>query len=174
MKSVEPALQPGESAQPSSSLISVDSEGDWFYQGNPIHRPDILELFVTQVRQTPDGTYRIEWQGKSCAVEVADTPFVAVRADRLKCEGSGEECILVRIKHLPTPQVLDPSSLRVGHGNVLYGTVSGGRRIRFSRPAYYQIASWIAEGEKPGAFHLELNGVRYPVVFEEDVVMEPA
>jgi uncharacterized protein len=147
-----------------SSGISVDQEGDWYYQEDKITREDILELFLSNIEQPSGGPYFIDWRGQRCALEVADTPFVITRVDRvLSKDGHGEE-ILLRLKHLPTPEILDPTTLRIGTGNVPYCTIRNGQyRARFSRPAYYQLAIWIACDPHTEAFFLELNDTRYPL-----------
>jgi len=147
-----------------SSGISVDREGDWFYQEDKIIREDILELFLSNLRLTSGGTFIIDWRGQRCALEVTDTPFIVSRVDRITSEQATHEEIQIRLKHLPHPEILDPSTLRVGEDNVPYCSIRNGQfRARFSRPAYYQLAAWIEYDPDTGAFYLELNGHRFPI-----------
>jgi uncharacterized protein len=146
------------------SGIYVDQEGDWHYQEDKITREDILELFLTNLTLTGDGTFVIHWMGQLCTIDVADTPFIVSRVDRIPLDDDKREEILIRLMHLPDPEVLDPSTLKVEEGNVPYCSVRNGRfRARFSRPAYYQLAAWIEQNPDTGAFYLELNGSQYPV-----------
>lgn len=158
-----------------SSGIHVDQEGDWHYQEDKITRGDILELFLTNLTLTAGGTFVIHWMGQRCTIEVADTPFIVSRVDRVQPEGEKHEEILIRLKHLPDPEVLDPSTLKVEEGNVPYCSVGNGRfRARFSRPAYYQLAAWIEQDPDTGAFYLELDGRQYPVGTADQLTREDA
>jgi len=57
---------------------------------------------------------------------------------------------------------LDPATLSVGTGNVLYTRVKGGStRARFLRPAYYQLAPAIEE--QGGRFLLTSGGARFEI-----------
>jgi uncharacterized protein len=151
-----------------SSGISVDREGDWYYQEDKIIREDILELFLSNLCLTSDGTFVIEWRGQRCALEATDTPFIVSRADRIRSEETEHEEILIQLKHLTEPEVLDPSTLQIGADNVPYCSIRNGQvRARFSRPAYYQLAEWIECDPDTDAFYLELNGSRYPIALAE-------
>lgn len=144
------------------SSIYVDAEGDWFHQGSKIIRPEILQFLVTNLQETPDGNFIVQWQGQKCSIEVADTPLIIVRVDRITSEETLTDYIKLGIKHLPFQEFLDPASLFVGEANVLYCRIMGGRfRARFSRPAYYQLATWIEEDKDSGLYYIELNGIKY-------------
>ncbi len=153
--------------------IAVDVEGEWFYRGAKLVREDIIELFLNCVRLNPGGPsegkspFCIEWKQSLCSLDVADTPFVIARVDKILQnpeESPKEEAILLSLKHLSAGEILDPSTLYVGKDNVLYCRIRGGVfPTRFSRPAYYQLAEWIEEDSSTGGFVLELNGLRYPV-----------
>lgn len=159
---------PAESVKPFESMLTssiyVDEEGDWYYHNDKISREDILELFLTNLCLASGGLFFIAWGGQRCALEVADTPFIVTRVDRVRSqEGQGEE-LIIRLKHLPAAEILDPSTLKVGEGNIPYCTIRNGQyRARFSRPAYYQLAAWIDFDPATESFFLELNGTRYPI-----------
>ncbi len=146
------------------SDIYVDREGDWYYRGDKIIREDILQVFLSNLRLASEGGYVIDWRGQRCALGVADTPFIITRVDRVRSEKEEREAILIRLKHLPDPEFLDPSTLRIGEGSVPYCTVRNGQfRARFSRPAYYQLAEWIEWDNDADSFYLELNGIRFSI-----------
>ena len=148
--------------------IYVDAEGDWFYQGNKIIREDILAFFYDHLEYSADGLFTIVWKDQRCVLKVDDTPWMITRVDRSPSGEEGGEQFKVTLKHLPTPEFLDPKSLWVGKDNVLYARVRSGRfPARFSRPAYYQIGEWIQEDPASGDFFLELKGERYPIQFRQ-------
>lgn len=145
-----------------SGDIYVDSEGDWFYQGNRITREDILQSFYDRLQMSADNSYVIVWEQQRCALRVDDTPFVIARVDRRSTGGAIGEQFQLTLKHLPAPEVLNPDSLWVGKDHVLYARIRSGLFIaRFSRPAYYQIAAWIQDDPATGQFFLEANGERH-------------
>lgn len=159
---------PAESGKPLESMLSsgiyVDEEGDWYFQEDRIIREDILEFFFANLALASGGPFFIDWRGQRCALEVADTPFIVTRVDRVRLQEGPDEAIVIRIKHLPGSETLDPSTLLVGKGNIPYCTVRNGQyRARFSRPAYYQLAVWIDFDPVTATFFLELNGTRYPI-----------
>ncbi|MCK8602463.1 DUF1285 domain-containing protein [Desulfoferrobacter suflitae] len=142
--------------------IFVDAEGDWFHKGSKITRDDILELFYEHLSLTPENEFIIDWRGKRCSLDVADTPFVISRVDRTASQEG--EAILLTLRHIKAPVRLVPETLYVGHANILYCRIRAGRfPARFSRPAYYQLAEWIGEDPAHGQFFLELNGKSYPI-----------
>ncbi len=151
-----------------SSEISVDEEGDWFNEGVAITREDIVRFFLENVREMQDGSYLIVWGDSRCAVDVADTPFVVSRVDRIGDAGAGTDRILLKLKHLPEPVPLAPETLVSAPNNILYCRIHDSRyRARFSRPAYYQLAHWIEEDPETGGFCLVLGQERFPISMDE-------
>jgi len=143
--------------------IFVDEEGEWFHKGNRIIRDDILDLFYENLAITPEGRFIIDWRGKQCMLEAADTPFVISRVDRIESEDGGE-AIFLTLRHIASRVQLVPETLQVGKENVMYCRIRSGQfPARFSRPAYYQLAEWIEENPKNGQFYIELNRNRYPL-----------
>jgi uncharacterized protein len=158
-----------------SSGIYVDQEGDWHYQDDKITREDILELFLTNLNLSAGGTFVIHWMGQHCTLKVADTPFIVSRVDRIQLDDEKRDEMVICLKHLPDPEVLDLSTLKIGEGNIPYCSVRNGQfRARFSRPAYYQLAAWIEQDPDTGAFYLELNGRQYPLETADQPTREDA
>ncbi|SFN06100.1 DUF1285 domain-containing protein [Thermodesulforhabdus norvegica] len=143
--------------------IKVDSEGNWFYEGRPIIREDILKLFYSNLHFSREKGFWIEWQGKACTLDVEDTPYVVIDVEKKEQPG-GNEYFLLRLRHIKETEQLDPRTLFVGRGNVLYCKIKGGEvKARFSRPAYYRLAKWIEEDN--GTFYVCLNGKRYNIAY---------
>lgn len=148
--------------------IRIDEDGDWFYNGSRIFRPEILETLYEKLELSPAGEYILsDFKGR-CLLEVADTPFVVSRVD-LERDGAGGERIMIRFKNIPRTEILDPRTLKTGKDNVLYCTMAqGGFPARFSRPAYYQLADFIGEEESGEGFFIELGGLRHPINSSEE------
>lgn len=148
--------------------ITVDKEGFWHYEGRELIRKDIVEYLLENVVLEEDGKYVIGIETGRCELDVADTPFVIFRVDRVKRESSGEEQVFLSLRHLSATEVLDPGTLHTGAENVLYCRIRKGVfRARFSRPAYYEFTAWVEEDDRTGEFFIELNGKRYPIHAED-------
>lgn len=134
--------------------ISVDAEGNLFGKGAPMTHPKVRRtVFDSAVLE--EGLYLLREAGKTCQLEVADTLFVVCRA---RAQGDGVRLTL----NDGESEDLDPSTLYIGDGDVIYCQVKQGRfPARFLRPAYYQLAELVVpEGD---GFSLDLGGKRYPL-----------
>jgi hypothetical protein len=88
-------------------------------------------------------------------VEVADAPFVITRLER---RGQSLRAWL----NDGTEQDVDPTTLRVGPGDVPYCAVKGGAfEARLSRAAAYQLLDLADYDERSGTGTLQLGGRQY-------------
>jgi hypothetical protein len=67
--------------------LKIDREGRWFYQGSPITRASLVQVFASILRKDPDG-YFLVTPVEKVSVEVEDAPFLAVELHRT---GEGED-----------------------------------------------------------------------------------
>jgi len=144
--------------------IFIDREGDWYYRGSPMQRADIVSHLCQHLRrEESSGLYIIQLAEQRCYLEVEDTPLVVTSVSH-KVEGQEEdnEELFLSIKHLASPEPLDPETLWVGSENVLYCRVKEDTiPARFLRSAYYQLAEFIHEDIEEHRFYLLLRGRRY-------------
>jgi hypothetical protein len=140
----------------SSGRISFRRDGRWYNDDEPIGNARIAKLFSRCLQPTGDGRWQIAMADERAFVEIEDTPWVVTGVG-----GDAARGFTVRLND-DSEEPLDPASLAVGAGNVLYTRVKEGRhRARFLRPAYYQLAPAIAEHD--GRFTLEVAGRRHPI-----------
>ncbi len=125
-------------------------------------RKDIVRLFIENMTLSPDGSYVIDLNGQRCRLDVEDTLFVVRRVEvREGTDGKGKGFFLLLSDE--TGEFLSAETLEIGDRGVLYCRVKqGGFKARFSRPAYYQITSYVEEDQ--GLFYLPLNGLRFPLL----------
>ncbi|RLA93188.1 MAG: hypothetical protein DRG83_21350 [Deltaproteobacteria bacterium] len=143
-------------------LIYVDAEGDWYHKGARIIRKDILKIFYDNLQLTDTGLYVIKLKNEQCYIEVADTPFVIQQINVETGDSEDSAYFLITLKNTNEIEKLDPSTLWVGENNVLYCLVKERKfPARFSRPAYYQLATHIEENSENEAFYLISNGTKY-------------
>ncbi len=142
-------------------LIRVDKEGRMWHLGAEMTNEGINRLLMGQVELDPLGRYVITLGGDRCVVEVEDTFFVISRFDFLPAQGGLPEAAVVHLND-GSREELDPATLRLGPGNVLYATVKGGRfPARFLRKSYYQLAGHVIE--RDGEYVLPYRGRDYPI-----------
>lgn len=144
-------------------MIYIDKDGKWFYNGAEMINRGIVLEFYSHLTIDDSGMYIIKRGNEACYVEVEDTPFIVTRVDFEDADGNTERVRLSLIDE--TQEDLSPETLRVGDDNVIYCQVKQGSFMaRFSRAAYYQLASRIKEeGDK---YYLPLNKKKYPVSLE--------
>ena len=140
-------------------MIYIDKEGKWFHKGLEMIHKSIINEFYRSLTKDSCGEYLIMLGEEKCWVEVEDTPFIVTRVEFNHAEGSKEERIILYLID-DTRECLDPGTLSVGDENVLYCRVKNNKfKARFSRAAYYQLASRIIEeGDK---YYLPLYNKKY-------------
>ena len=138
-----------------NSEIRFGSDGVWYADGEPIENPRIARLFARSVERGAGGGYVLRIGDESAAIVVDDTPYVVTAVDV-----GGD---LVVTLNDDSTEVVEPSSLRIGDGNVFYCAVKGGREAaRFLRAAHYQLAAHIGE-TAAGDFELRLGSRAFPI-----------
>lgn len=68
--------------------MHITRDGTWYYEGGPISRKSLAQLFSGILRLDEDGRYYLVTPVERWAIKVDDVPFVAVR---LEVEGQGRE-----------------------------------------------------------------------------------
>ena len=140
-------------------MIYIDKNGKWFHKGIEMIHKGIVNEFYRNLTTDTFGNYIITFGKEKCFVEVEDTPFIITRVEFDKAEKSMEAQIILYLID-DTQENLDPDTLSVGDENILYClTKKSTFKARFSRAAYYQLASRIKEeGDK---YYLPLNDKNY-------------
>jgi len=140
-----------------TNKLSFRSDGRWYADDEPIVHERLARLFSRYVRRKAGGGFEIWIDERYHAdVEVEDTLHVVVGVDR---GDSGAYRIELNDGSI---EPLDPSTLEVGAGEVLYCRARDGERLRFLRAAYYRLADAIDEGAS-GGFVFHCGNTDYPV-----------
>lgn len=140
------------------SGLRLDREGRWWHEGQLVEHARLAQALHRWLDRLEDGRHVVRLDERQYAyVEVEDAPYV-VRS--LSLADDGDVRLLLSDD---SEEALDPASLRVRAGNVLYCAVKGGRfEARLSRPAYYTLAGQVEEDGE--GFVLALGGRRWPIV----------
>jgi len=141
----------------SSGKIRFGKDGRWYTDDEPIPNRAICRLFSRTLTVLPDGRARLELGEDKADVIIEDTPWVVTAIEGDPARG------FTVVLNDETREPLDPASLRVGSGNVLYCRVKDGRHeARFLRPAYYELLRH-AEPGSGGEAVLPVAGRRVPI-----------
>jgi hypothetical protein len=143
-----------------SGKLSFRRDGHWYTDEERIDNARIAILFSRSIRQNPDGSFYLQVGDERAAITVEDTPYVVTTV-----EGDDASGFMV-VTNDGEREPLDPGTLAVGAGNVLYCRVkSGAMRARFLRSAYYHLSDNFVDEDR-GKFALIVAGRRYPVKVE--------
>lgn len=142
--------------------IRIDKDGVWHYRGQVMFRKEIVNYFYQHLKQDPQGAYIIDLGEDCCYLEVEDAPFVVQSVQNLTSDSIEQSSsILIRLSD-DTMEELDPSTLTIGEGNVMYCRVKNGAfRARFSRPGYYQLADQIQYDEISDRYEIHIGNRRH-------------
>lgn len=140
----------------------VDEEGLIWQGGEQYDAPEIHEQFYRNMTRDEQGRIYTTCFGERCWIVPKDTPFV-IQMVRVATSGPDHTAVGVTlVLNGGIEEPLDPASLAVGEGNVLYTSVrEGAFPARFTRKAYYELARHIEQDED--GFALILGGRRHPI-----------
>jgi hypothetical protein len=140
-----------------AAKIRFGRDGVWYADDERITNQKIADLFSRHLRCRDDGTFAIEMAEETAVVEVEDTPWVVTAVTF-----NPDRSAMITLND-GTGEPLDPGTLEVGPGQVMYCRAEGRKhRVRFLRAAYYQLAEKITE-IAPGRFVLRIQGEEHPI-----------
>lgn len=141
----------------SSGRISFRKDGLWYSDDEVIPNRAIRRLFSKTLTILPDGRARLELGEDKADVIVEDTPWVVIAVEGSPAQG------FTLVLNDETREPLDPNTLRVGAGEVLYARAKADRHeVRFLRPAYYQLVRHV-ESAPDGTIVLPVGGRGIPI-----------
>jgi len=147
--------------------IRIARDGNWFHQGTPIGRKELVRLFSTILRKDADG-FHLVTPAEKMRIVVEDVPFMAVL---LSVEGKGKTQKLVFTTNVgdetiagaenPIRVVTDPSTDEPRP----YVHVRRGLEARIARNVFYQLADLAVPGEDKhkGVLGVWSQGIFFPL-----------
>ncbi len=146
----------------------LDKEGRLFFEGAPINDPWTFRLFQRNLEVAPDGRYVVVCDGEYCYIRVEDVPYVVTD---IEIAYDSEDAIdgITLLFNGGYRERLDPSTLFVGEGNVLYCKVRKGRfPARFNRSSYYSLTR-VVEFNKSEKFHIKVRQKPYRIAIKNQI-----
>ena len=150
--------------------IRIDRNGQWYYQGSPINRKELVCLFASVLRREADGSYWLETPVERGRIEVEDAPFIAVEMCWKDCDCGGarpQQCLSFRTNldqivtanaEHPIRVQLDPRTREPRP----YITIRPGLEAKINRAVFYEL---VALGEPETIDGREVLGVWSEGVF---------
>lgn len=118
--------------------IRIDRTGQWWHQGAPITRHNLVVLFARQLLRAADGTYWLQTPAEKGMITVEDLPFVITAADitpaRISLTTNCGDTVVLGGEHGLRLDEVDGQIQPAMH-------VRGDLWARVSRTVYYDLAS---------------------------------
>jgi len=144
--------------------IRIDKTGQWFHEGSPIGRKELVKLFASVLKKDESGDYWLQTPVEKGRIQVEDAPFMAVIMD---VQGSGETQVLhfetnvgdtmsagpdnpIRVE--TDPETQEPSP---------YVTVRDNLEAKIARPVFYDLVALGVDHDT--AFGVWSNDVFFPL-----------
>ena len=141
--------------------IRIDSEGNWYHEGEPFTNQRIIDFFNRSVDVTADGEYVIHYDDYVYPIVVEDTP---VFVTGVRVEGfSFFEKIYITLT-TGEEEELDETTLYYSRPDGLYCRVQDGRLpAKFKRSPSFQLLERLQETDD--TYYISIKGNK--VVLEE-------
>lgn len=133
--------------------MRIARDGSWHYDGTPINRIGMVQLFATVLRHDPDGKYYLVTPVEKLGITVDDAPFVAVE---MQVEGQGEAQQLRFRTNLddwvdagpahPLRIAIDPETQEPSP----YVHIRGNLEALIARPVFYDLVALCGDHEEDG------------------------
>lgn len=128
--------------------FQILADGTWLHEGTRITREPLVRLFASILRKDADGRTYLVTPAEKILVEVADAPFLAIRADRT---GAGADQSIVFTTNTgdivtlgsahPLRVTIDPETREPRP----YVLVRGRLEARILRAPFYELVEWAEE-----------------------------
>jgi len=127
------------------STIAIDAEGRFFHDGERVEHPALEKALRSWVSAHPDSGRPILTNGYDWTYfEVADAPLFV---DALRLEADGR---VTQVLFDGTEEALDPATLSLGDGGVVYSRARGGKLdAKFTRHAQTDLAAILVSADPP-------------------------
>jgi hypothetical protein len=140
----------------------LDKEGHFWHEGTEVTDPRFALTIHRSLKRTQDGKLVAKCQGENCFIEAEDVPYVVQDVAFHKDAGRLRQVDLLFSGGYM--EILDPSTLRVSHDNVLYCLVRSGEfAARFTRKSFFKLAPFIGEDSENHRYYLEMKEKRFSI-----------
>jgi hypothetical protein len=146
--------------------MRIASDGTWFYNGSPIGRPPLVQLFASILRRDED-RFVLVTPVERLGIQVDDAPFLAVELMVGQANGAPSLTFHTNVEDLVTVDQDHPLRFERGPSAGLkpYVLVRGGLWALVKRALYYDLAALGRTEERSGEdwFGVWSSGVFFPM-----------
>lgn len=145
--------------------IRIAKNGVWFYQGEPMEREAVVQLFATILRKDGEDFFLVT-PAEKLKIQVDDAPFVVRMIDVegqdesqiIHCSTNVGECITLDAEH-PLEVVKSAQD-----ESIPYLSVRSGLNALFLRQVYYELAALVVENpEQSESYGVWSSGRFFPL-----------
>lgn len=128
--------------------LRIDAEGEWYWEGNRLTRPEVISLFVHHLERHQDGSYWVHYKGQEYPVTVEGVPFFAEAIEETRADGitTGFKVRLKGGREVELPEGV----IEIGDDGTPYVSLLGPHDTKLSRSAYWQLSRYLVAPEGEG------------------------
>ena len=150
---------------PEDARISIDVDGDWYYNDLPIINETVLAFLQAHVTAAPGGGWMVQVDAETCPLVVADTPFVIADITIVPPADGDDECRLEARLNDKTREPFDIAGLHLRETGVPYSRVKQGRfPARLRRQAWNSLTPLIEHDAATDTYLVCTGSQRHPLV----------
>ena len=150
--------------------MEIRRDGTWFYNGTPIGRPKMVQLFASVLRKDEDGKTYLVTPVEKVGLRIEDAPFVAVEMDA-STDKEGERVLTFRTNVGDVVEAGPDHPIRFAQGAddgelKPYLLVRGRLEALLARPVMYELVEEGEEIEVDGTlmFAVRSRGAVFPIM----------
>lgn len=153
--------------------LVIRADGSWHYQGTPINRQALIDLFATVLRKDEDGSFWLVTPVERLKITVDDAPFVAVEMSA--SEGAHGQVLTFRtnVGDVVVANADHPLRFETDAEGGLkpYLLVRGRLEALLSRTVMYELVALGEEIEVDGEtmFGVRSKGVAFPIMRTDEL-----
>ncbi|OZG73389.1 hypothetical protein BTA51_10195 [Hahella sp. CCB-MM4] len=140
--------------------MSINRQGEWFYEGRPIAREAMVKLFASILVREPDGNYYLKTPVEKARLTVEDSPFVVTGMEEY-LDDKGRDAIVFTTNIGENVVLSREHGLRVSFDDetgetIPYLQLDRGLEARVGRNIFYELVELATQQESNGVTTLTL------------------
>lgn len=124
--------------------ITIDYQGQWYHEGRPVKRQELVKLFSSVLKRDDNGDYWLETPVERGKISVEDVPFIITQTEITYTGPKGYYKVEL-ITNLNEKVKLDKNHVIQMRDNVPYVRVRDNLEARIRRSVFYELAELVDE-----------------------------
>ncbi|WP_020408174.1 DUF1285 domain-containing protein [Hahella ganghwensis] len=141
--------------------MSINRDGEWFYEGRPIAREAMVKLFASILVRENNGEYYLKTPVEKARIQVEDSPFVVTGVEEFR-DQEGVDAIVFTTNIGEQIVLSNQHGLRVQYveksgESIPYLQLDRGLEARIARSVFYELVALARQEEVEGRVVLVLD-----------------